>query len=324
MNKNRLPLIILKLLEEESSETHFLSTPYIQSYLFELGYDVTRQTIASYIKMINELYSPIHFVKKNNEQGYWIEHKFTPAEITFLRDSIQASSAISKKKSDEFIKKIDSLLSYDEQNQLPESIPANFKTDNQLVLSMIGQILLAIQHAHPIYFRYFDWDITKQKKYRKRETFYRIPYAVVSYDGKYYCVMYSTKHKGFANFRIDKMDNLEISKEVINPIHFNLKDWLQSSFQMYSGKNETIIITFDLSMANIVFDQFGKDILIIKTSDQTFTAAIHSSITPTLISWLMMFYDKITVESPIELINQMKIIANDIIIKYKNGGSHGR
>lgn len=317
MNKNQIPLILLKLLEEESNVNHVLSMPDLQSRLSEMGFEASRQTIAHDIKMINELYRPVHFSKKNNDQGYWMEHHLTPAEVVFLRDAVQASSALSKKKSYELTEKIDAILSLDEQEQLPEIFPSNFKTKNEDVLLMIGQLLEAIQNAHSVSFHYFDWTIQKEKKYRKKESYHMVPYAVVLEDGKYYCVMWNDKYQKFNNFRIDKMDHLQVSNEVVDTVNFNLKDYLQTNFQMFSGKGETITVTFDLKMVNQVFDEFGRDIFITKTDDKTFTAAIHSAITPTLTSWLLMFHDQLHVESPKELIDQMKKIAKDVNRSYK-------
>lgn len=317
MNKKQIPLLLIQFLEEESNENHRLSTPYLQSRLAEEGVDASRHTVTTALKDISNLYHPIHFSKENNEQGYWIEHTFTPAETVFLRDAVQASSALSKKKSYALTNKIDGLLSEGEQEQLPEIIPADYKTNNEDVLKMLGQLLFAIQNSRLVYFRYFDWSIKKERTYRKKETYQMTPYAIVSDDGKYYCVMWNKKYQKFNNYRIDKMDHLQVSEESEDTVPFNLKDYLRSSFQMYSGQGQTITISFDLSIANQVFDQFGTDITIIRSDEKTFTAAVHSAITPTLTSWILMFHDHLHVESPNELIQELKKIAKDINKTYK-------
>ena len=68
----------------------------------------------------------------------------------------------------------------------------------------------------------------------------------------------------------------------------------------------------DLKIANILFDQFGKDILINKVNEEFFSVSLRTAISPTLISWLLQFYKEITILSPKELIEEVRAIAKHI------------
>lgn len=316
-NKKEIPFILISILEKESSKNHVLSMPDLIARLAENSISCTRQTISSYLKLIDQDYKKIHFVKRNGQQGYWLEQPLTKAEIVFLRDVVGSSFALSKKSSAALIHKIDAFLSADERNKLPQVHFSTLKTDNSEVLEMMEELLNAIENVYPVSFRYYDWTISKEKKYRRnKERYQMVPYAIVFDNGRIYCVFYSDKHSGFANFRLDKMDSLKVQKESANSVPFSLKNWLNHSFQMYAGKQETVIITFHEDMANIVFDEFGKNLLITQKQDHTFTAAISTAVTPTLVSWLFQFSDRLVVQEPDSLISEMKRIASSILATY--------
>lgn len=315
--KKEIPFILISILEKESSKDHTFSMPDLVARLNEEGISCTRQTISSYLKIIDQYYKPIHFVKHNGLQGYWIEQPFTKAEIIFLRNAVESSFALSQKSSQALMKKIDSFLSEEEQNKLPPVVFSSLKTDNSDVIGMMEELLEAIEKVYPVSFRYYDWTISKEKKYRRnKERYTMVPYAIVFDNGRIYCVFYSEKHSDFANFRLDKMDSLEIHRESVDPVPFSLHNWMNRSFQMYAGEQETVVITFQEDMANLVFDEFGKNLLITKKDENTFTAAIQTAVTPTLISWLLQFSRRLIVQEPDSLISAMKQIASLILTTY--------
>ena len=85
---------------------------------------------------------------------------------------------------------------------------------------------------------------------------------------------------------------------------------------MYSGEATTVSLKCPINLSNILFDEFGKDIIISKTTDDYFIVNIRTSITPTLTSWILQFYDKIEVVKPKELIDELKKISKSIKEKY--------
>ena len=71
-------------------------------------------------------------------------------------------------------------------------------------------------------------------------------------------------------------------------------------------------------MANYVFDQFGKELIISKVNQNDFIANIRTAITPTLISWILQFESQLTILKPQELIDAVLDIANHIRRKYRH------
>lgn len=319
-----LPLMVREILLAHSDAEHMVEMREIRQYLSEMGYEADRRSIYKAINALNEYGDEIVYEAKNGKQGYRIRHPFTLAESFFLIDAVNVSNALSADTSMDFSGKIRSMLSEHERKSLPENMLSAAKTENDQILKTIGILLKAIPQRNPVEFRYYDLSVTRKKQYRKaNKKYHLIPYALLSDSGRYYCVFYSPVHQSFANYRIDKMDMIHvIEEEQADPVYFSLKDHIRSSFNMYHGEAETITVRFDLSLANIVFDEFGKDIIISAVDEKHFIASIRSAITPTLISWLLQFYDRMEVMRPESLRQRMNDIGESLIRTYQIQEDH--
>lgn len=306
--------ILYRILYQKSSSVHPISIPELISLLEQEGVTVTRQTIYSVLDSIRNAGIPVHRdTQSGGHKGCWLDHSLSSAEAMILMDAVQQSPSLSPSVTKEISGHILSVLSEPERQLIKKGKNSLGKTDNNETLSTIQILLNAIHDLHPVEFYYYDLTVTKQKRYRRnKEKYHLVPYAVLSSNGRYYCVCWSEKYKDFANYRIDKMDHCIMTAEEADPVPFDEESWLRSSFDMYKGEAATIVIEFDLSMVNIVFDQFGKDIIITKVTDKTFTAAIRTAVTPPLVSWLLQFYDRMKVIKPQSLINEFKKIAESL------------
>ena len=311
-------LIPKNILEKESDEDHLVPMSSLIAALEDQGINADRRTIYHDIQVLNENGVSVLYDRHGQHvQGYYIEHVLSPAEAVILAETVQDSLSLSEEDGKSIADKLLDTLSIHQRSDLRLNPPSPGKTDNKDVLTSITLILQAIQSAHPISFRYYDYTVTRQKKYRRSSHVYQeVPYAVITDSGRLYCVLYSSIHQSFGAWRVDKMDSLAIVNEPAELKPFDLERWMQASFRMYTGKPETITCEFDLSLLNQVYDQFGRNILISKVTDTSFTASIQGSITPTLISWLLQFYDRITVKKPASLIRQLKKIADSLQKQY--------
>ena len=316
----RLPLLVRDILLEHSDASHLLGMADIRRYLQEDDIEADRRSIYKAISVLNDHGYEVFYESGNGRQGYWIRHAFTPGETLFLCDSIQSSRAVSQKASDEFCARImDNLSVHDREAMPPLAAPAA-KTDSDHVLRLIEILIKAAADRNPVEFRYYDLSVTRKKQYRRQNRLYHmIPYAVVSNAGRYYAVLYSEDHQSFANYRIDKMDMVQVLEEQADPVYFSLDDHIRSSFNMYHGDPQTVTADFDLNLANVVFDEFGKDIIISKVTKDRFTASIRTAVTPTLISWLLQFYDRMEVIRPQSLRDRMNEIGKTLARTYAQG-----
>ena len=223
-----------------------------------------------------------------------------------------------------FIDRIDSISESKRKDDLRTPImkiadPYLKGSPSEEVLSSISVLLEAIRESRSVTFQYYDLTVTKQKRYRRSsQAYHLLPCSVLSYSGRFYCVCWSDTHQSFANYRIDKMSSLA-SAEPHDPVPFDAERWMETSFMMYRGDPGTVTLRCQNSMTSIVFDRFGKDVLISEIGPDSFTVSIRSSVSPTLVSWILMFYDRVEVLRPGELIDELRKIAETVLKTYPNG-----
>lgn len=321
-------LMVQEILQSQSDEQHRISMPELSAALELEGVPSGRRVIYACVQALKNRGVPVHFSRSGGKQGYWIDHLLTPAEAFVVTDLITQSPSLSSETAERLSDRIRGLLSEADQKllKLPQSpLP---KTGNDEVLMTIEILLKAISRGSAAEFRYFDRTLSGERSYRRNGIYYHmVPYAIVSDASRYYCIFRDSAHQDFSNYRIDKMDSVQDTGIPEPLMPFDLERYLQSSFRMYHGTPVTITVEFDLSLLNQVLDQFGQDLLISKVTDHTFTASIRSAVTPTMIGWLLQFYDRIRVIAPDSLIEEFCRIAASINSTY-NGkeleAPHGR
>ena len=315
-NTNSLPLQILEILRHYPDQEHLISMPELQAILEADGFPSNRRTVYRAIETLREYNYDIRYEFHKFYSGYYLVPYFDEAEHFIISDYLNQQTTLSSEEISTIQTKLQHLASPYHSLKRRQ----NIHTSNREILSNIKLILHAIKHSYQISFYYFDYTISKEKKYRKNKKRYILtPYAITSDEGKYYCVLYSEKYQSFTNYRIDKMETVRLIEQPVETIAFNLDDHLQTSMKMYAGKAETITIKCTTDMASIIQDEFGSHMIISEVKDNSFTVSLKTAITPTLLSWLLLFYNRVTVLQPAELKEKLLTIANTVIDTYSKG-----
>ena len=298
-NTNSLPLQILEILRQYPDQEHLISMPELQAILEADGFPSNRRTVYRAIETLREYNYDIRYEFHKFYSGYYLVPYFNEAEHFILSDYLNQQTTLSNQEINTIQTKLQHLASPYHSLKRRQ----NIHTSNQEILSNIKLILHAIKHSYQISFYYFDYTISKEKKYRKNKKRYILtPYAVTSYEGKYYCV--------------DKMETVRLIDQPVETITFNLEEHLQTSMKMYTGKAETVTIKCVTDMASIILDEFGNQMIISEVNDEYFTLSLKTAITPTLLSWLLLFYDRVTVIRPAKLKETLRTIAKKVIDTY--------
>lgn len=315
-----IPLLTEKILHRYSDAEHILSIQDIQKYLEEYALSADRRTIYNAMNALSEAGMTVHRKTKDRKTGYYVSHPLKKEEVFLLNNEIASCSALSTKEACMLQKKLSHMLSNYEADALPVTSDALHANRKETHLDSIRILLDAIAGFHPVTFRYFDLNVDHSKIYRPN-LYTMVPYAIVSENGRFYCIFHSEKHSSFGNYRIDKMDHISVSEERKKSVPFSLRDHLRTSFQMYHGTGQTVTCRFDRSFAGYVYDRFDLSNIIISSVDEnTFTASIRTALTPTLISWFMQFSEHVTVLEPQKLQDELIASSEAIIQKYRKEG----
>ena len=314
-------LKLMELLRQETDELHPLSTNEICNRLSAMGISCERRTLAKDISLLNEQGFEVMWCKVGKKKGYYIEDRsFSIPELKILIDAVQAANFITEKKSSELIDKV-SALGGSHQADILKSNLVHFNTrkhSNETIYYSVGYLEDAIKQQKKVLFRYYDLDEHGKKVYRREGHRYVVePVALVFHEDNYYIVVYSAKHDSTANYRVDRMDSVEIVDEQVSQKALALRDevagYTERVFKMYGGQPIDLVIEFDDKLIGAVYDKFGEGIKIIRTHEHKCVATVKVQTSPTFWGWIFQFGKQMRILSPANLKEEYKKMVGEVI-----------
>lgn len=309
-NYQKIKLLkLMEILRQDSDEDHPLKTSAIIEKLLAMNITCDRRTLHKDMKLLNEQGYEVMKEFVDREMAYYVsDRSFSVPELKILIDAVQAASFITDKKTAALIDKIAELGGSHRAEILKGNL-VRFNTrkhSNEAIYYIVEYLEDAIQQNKKIIFRYFDLDENGQKVYRRDGHHYVVePVALVFNEDNYYLVVYSSRHDGTANYRVDRMDAVEIIDEEITEVaklmRDSIADMTESAFKMYGGQPVQVMLEFDDKLIGVVYDKFGEDTTMRRTGEHTCMAAVTVQISPTFFGWLFQFGDKMTITSPASL-----------------------
>lgn len=271
-------LYLYKILLERTDEEHYITMPEIISQLSLYGITAARKALYEDIEALKVFELDIVSGRGTNAGYQVVSRDFELTELKLLADAVSSSRFLTEKKSSELLKKLEKLTSIYEAKQIQRQvfIADRVKSGNERIYMNVDAVHRAIAEQKKISFKYFDYDINKKKRYRQGIRTCS-PYALTWDDERYYLVAYYEKYDSISNFRVDRMENVEILPESAQkyPSGFNLSSYLNSTFSMFSGESEEVKLCFEQSLINAVIDRFGKNVSIFPDDDEHFTVRVQ-------------------------------------------------
>lgn len=296
-------LYLQKIFLEKTDEDHLLTVKDIIEELKRCDIEVERKTVYADIDSLKKFGLDI-ICKKTRSTGYYVgERDFQLPELKLLADAVASAKFISEKKSQTLIKKLGLLASHHESVQIRRNIMVRnrVKTINEQVYYNVDAVNLAIASKKQISFRYFDYNVKKERVYRQNGENYAIsPYALFWDDENYYVIAHHHKYDDISNFRIDRMDNVEMTdKDIIPcPSSFDIGDYARKTFSMFRGPEERVRLKLKNNLINVILDKFGKDVYIDRLDDDHFQVSITVCVSTSFFGWLFQFGDDARIIHP--------------------------
>ena len=299
-------LYLYKILLERTDEEHYITMPEIISQLSLYGITAARKALYEDIEALKVFGLDIVSGRGTNAGYQVVSRDFELPELKLLADAVSSSRFLTEKKSSELLKKLEKLTSIYEAKQIQRQvfIADRVKSGNERIYMNVDAVHRAIAEQKKISFKYFDYDINKKKRYRQGIRTCS-PYALTWDDERYYLVAYYEKYDSISNFRVDRMENVEILPESAQkyPSGFNLSSYLNSTFSMFSGESEEVKLCFEQSLINAVIDRFGKNVSIFPDDDEHFTVRVQikTEHPEPFFGWLFQFGTKVKIIAPFTL-----------------------
>lgn len=315
-------LYIYRILFRETDEEHPVTMPEIIEKLAGYGISAARKSVYDDITALKEFGADI-VSGHGRSTGYFLaSREFELPELALLADAVSSSKFITEKKSKILIEKLENLASrYDAADINRQIYVADrTKSGNEKIYLNIDVIHRAISAKKKISFRYFSHDPYMKKVYREGERVCS-PFALTWCDEHYYLVAFYEKYPDkYTNFRVDRMEKVNILDEprIRLSKELDLSKYLSSTFSMFSGKSETVTLRFDNSLADPVADRFGYDITPVSCEDGKFTISVNVKTEQPMpfFSWLFQFGSKAEIVSPASLKEKYIDAMNEIIKGY--------
>ncbi len=316
-------LYLTKLLLTRSDEAHPMSVPQIIESLAVNGIKAERKSIYDDIEALRHFGLDI-IQNKGKGGGYYIgDRDFELPELKLLVDSVQSSKFITEKKTIGLIKKIESLASvYDAQLLQRQVFVRNrIKSMNESVYYNVDEISGAITDDKAIRFRYFDYTVTKERKFRKNGAWYEVsPYSLMWDDENYYMLAFDPKAGKMKHYRVDKMtdisalEKLREGKEQCGNI--SLADYSKQVFGMFTGSAENVKLRFSNSLVGAVIDRFGRDTLIVASDAEHFTVSVSVAVSPRFYAWLFGFGTDVEILGPDKVRDEFTTLLSELTAAY--------
>ena len=323
MQKKKILLVMRELLDK-TDETHPLSILDLIQMLSENGISAERKSIYHDIEVLKEIGIDIEN-RREKPAGYYVASRdFELPELKLLVDAVQCARFITKKKSEELIRKLENLTSKSEAAQLQRQVFVvnRNKTVNENIYYNVDKIHTAISQNTKIRFQYYEWTVSKEMHLRRDGMFYEIsPWALTWDDENYYMIGYDQNSQVIKHYRVDKMVKLDIMKRPREGkelfVRFDLANYSQKVFGMFGGEEEELRIVCKNELVGVMIDRFGKDICIHPVDDDSFDVTVRVNVSQQFFGWLFALGNKVKIESPVRVVEQFENHIRAVLGCYK-------
>lgn len=319
-NQRLKQIYLMKVLLDNTDETHSLTMPEIVTALNEYGISAERKSIYDDIEALRVFGMDIIGEKSGRTFMYHVGSRdFELAELKLLVDSVQSSKFITAKKSNELISKIEKIASKHEAKQLQRQVfvSERIKTMNESIYYNVDIIHSAIANNAKIKFQYFQWNVNKQQELRHDGEYYLIsPWALTWDDENYYMIGYDHKVGIIKHYRVDKM--LRIEETVENREgrqhfrQFDMAVYAKKMFGMFDGKEQSVRIECINSLAGVMIDRFGKSVSMIKKDEDHFVVNVTVAVSRQFFGWIISLGSGVVITEPDNVVEQLKEEIRDL------------
>ena len=318
----KLKILYLKdILYKYSDEEHPLSAAEICGTLKECGIEAERKSIYDDIEMLASYGFDIMKLNGRNGGFFMGSREFELAELKLLIDAVMSSRFISKKKSEQLVKKITSFASDYDSDELNRQLYSinRIKSQNEGILYIVDDINSAIRANRKIAFRYCEWTAEMKLSPRKNGEEYRVsPLTLIWDDEYYYLVAFDDAADMVKHYRVDKIRDIVITddprKKPADKI--DMSAYSGKMFGMFNGKTVKVGFECPEDKVGILIDRFGRDIKITKAGKGKLKVYSEAVLSYQFFGWVASVGPQIKLVSSSEAVDKMRSFLEENLKNY--------
>ena len=312
---------ILDYLQRNSHQDHPVrAAELIQMLDREHNISCDRKTVYSDISALQDYGVDIVSLPGKNGGYYIASRNFELPELKLLIDAVQSSRFLTQKKSRELIEKLCNQCSVHDARLMRRDvlIDRRVKSMNETIYYNVDTIQDAIAENRQITFRYFDYGLDGQRKYREKD-YTASPYGLCQDNENCYLLAHSPRH-GITSYRVDRMAQIRITDQPRTPCPEltgkALTEHANRLFQMFSGEEATVKLRFHRSLINVVVDRFGSETMLIPDGEEHFVFTVNVAVSPIFLSWVIGFGTKAKILHPQSVVDACKHMCMEALSQY--------
>ena len=300
-------LLLEKLLLERTDEDHPMTTRALIEALEARGIPAERKSIYDDMEVLRQLGVDVQS-RKGSDPGWFVGARaFQLPELKLLVDAVQSCKFITKRKSDDLIRKLEGLTSVHQARQLQRQVyvERRVKTMNESVYYSIDKLHTALAAGKAVTFRYFDYDVRKEKVFRRNGRRYTVfPHGLIWNSENYYLVGWDGSKKEVRHYRVDKMAELAVTclkleeGEDLDRSSFDMAAYDAKHFGMFSGREGRVRLRCANAMVGVMLDRFGQDVILVPDGPDHFTLTVEAVVSPQFFGWLFGLGEGVTLTAP--------------------------
>lgn len=322
----KLKLLYLQdILRRETDEDHPLTLRQIQDLLEQRGVAAERKSLYDDIEQLRLLGEDIVTTRDTTVRYYVGQRMLDMPQLRLLVDAVQSSKFITRKKSEELIRRLETLTSRHLAGQLQRQVlvSGRIKHMNESIYYNVDALQTALAENRQVTFQYFDWGADKQQHLRHGGALYRVsPWALTWDDENYYLIAYDGAARAMRHYRVDRMLRIRQTGDkregeaVFRGL--DMARYTQKTFGMFGGQPQSVTLRCSGNMAGIILDRFGQEVALIPDGDDAFTVRVPVVVSPPFFSWLSGFGTDLRLVAPAAVAEEYRRYLADILAGYEN------
>lgn len=299
--KKKLP-ILARMLLSGSDEEHPIPIAQMTQELARWNISAERKSVYDDMEQLRQLGLDVQ--SRKGKQGGWFigQREFELAELKLLVDAVASSRFLTQRKSDGLIKKLESLASSHQARQLQRQVYVDrrAKTMNEHIFYNVDKLHAAIAQRKMVTFLYFEYNMHKQKVYRRGGERYRVTPLGLIWDNENYYLAGRDESRGeVRHYRVDKMDDIYITGlSGSSAGNWDPEGYARRHFGMYSGRSCRITLRCAAGLSGVVLDRFGQDTVLVPDGKDHFTVTLDVVVSPPFWGWLFGLGTGVRVTAP--------------------------
>ena len=317
--EGKMKVRMLRVLEimRKSDEKHPLNATQIAEELKQrFSIDAERKAIGRDLKCLDAAGYTIVKCVNHNDGAYMIDQLFEDYELKILADAVCSAHFLTENDTEHILRKIRNMATDEGESLIADTafFDKLLKSEDKQNKNKIDILIRAIREKKKIKFKYFEIGENIKKKYKREGHEYNLsPYYLVLHDNEYFLIANSASNNGASHFRIEMIDELEMTDEEARPLReiedfynenkgrISVEEYMRKAVGMWSGKQRNIVLECKNDAYHDIINTFGREVRPYNCQKDTFRIKVQAVNNPGFYRWLASKGDRIKIILPVEV-----------------------